>query len=205
LPSLCRILHVGYILLMDTLDAPDAEFGTKMARLMHTAQSRDIKTSVDIVTETGDRARRLAPPALKYANYCIINESEAETITGVPLRTKDGALLPENMPAALRAMKEMGVSTWAVIHCPEAGYGMDEHGDFVSVPSLNLPDNYIKGTVGAGDAYCSGVLYAAWKGENLKSALELGTAAAACSLSEPGAAEGMRSAAEARALYESMR
>lgn len=199
------ILHVGYILLMDALDTPDDEYGTKMARLMHTAQNRGIKTSVDIVTETGDRARRLAPPALKYADYCIINESEAEAVTGVPLRAKDGVLLPENMPAALRAMKEMGVSTWAVIHCPESGYGLDEHGNFVVVPSLNLPDGYIKGSVGAGDAYCSGVLYAAWRGDDLKSALELGTAAAACSLSEAGAAEGMRTAAEARALYESMR
>lgn len=200
-----EILHVGYILLMDTLDAADDEYGTKMARLLHTAQSHGFKTSVDVVTETGDRARRLAPPALKYADYCIINESEAETITGVQLRAKDGTLLSENMPEALRVMKEMGVSTWAVIHCPESGYGMDENGNFVAVPSLNLPDGYIKGTVGAGDAYCSGVLYAAWKGENLASALKLGTAAAACSLSQPGAAEGMRTAAEAMALYESMR
>lgn len=199
------MLHVGYILLLDALDAPDDEYGTKMARLMHSAQSRGIKTSVDIVTETGDRARRLAPPALKYADYCIINESEAEAVTGVPLRAEDGTLLAENMPAALQAMKALGVSTWAVIHCPESGYGLDENDNFIVVPSLKLPDGYIKGSVGAGDAYCSGVLYAAWKGEDLKSALELGTAAAVCSLSEPGSTEGVRSAAAARALYESMR
>ena len=59
--------------------------------------------------------------------------------------------------------------------------------------------------MGAGDAFCSGVLYAAWKGESLKSAIELGTASAACSLSQPGATEGMRTEAEARELYNSLR
>ena len=199
------LLHIGYILLLDSLDAPDGEYGTKMARLLHTAKEHGLKTSVDVVTETGGRAKLLAPPALKYADYCIINESEAEAITGVALRNADGALLKENMPAALSALKTMGVSAWAVIHCPELGCGMDEDGNFVCVPSLKLPEGYIKGSVGAGDAFCSGVLYAAWKGESLKSALELGAAAAACSLSQPGSTEGMRSAAEARALYESLR
>ncbi|MBQ9951464.1 MAG: carbohydrate kinase family protein [Clostridia bacterium] len=199
------LLHVGYILLLDALDQPDDEFGTKMARLLHTAQSHGIRTSVDIVTETGDRTGRLAPPALRYADYCIINETEATGVTGVPLRTEDGALLTENMPLALQKMKELGVSTWAVIHCPEAGFGLDENNQFVTVPSLKLPEGYIKGSVGAGDAFCSGVLYAAWKGETLTSALELGTATAACSLSEPGSTEGVRTAVEARRLYESMR
>ena len=47
--------------------------------------------------------------------------------------------------------------------------------------SLALPEGYIKGTVGAGDAFCSGVLYGAWRGMDLAEAIELGTAAAACS------------------------
>jgi len=39
-------LHIGYILLLDALDAEDAEFGTKMARLLFNARERGIKTSV---------------------------------------------------------------------------------------------------------------------------------------------------------------
>ncbi len=62
-----------------------------------------------------------------------------------------------------------------------------------------------KGIAVAGDAYCSGVLYAAWKGDALKSALELGTAAAACSLSQPGSTEGMHSADKACALCDALR
>ena len=102
-------------------------------------------------------------------------------------------------------MKELGVSTWAVIHCPEVGFGLDENDNLVEVPSLKLPSGYIKGTVGAGDAFCSGVLYAAWKGQDLKSAIELGTASAVCSLSQPGATEGMCKAEEALQVYNELR
>ena len=191
-----EILHVGYILLLDALDQADGEYGTKMARLLAEAQSRGIRTSIDVVTESGDRFRTLVPPALRYTDYCVINELEAQQITGVLLRDEEEKLYPEHMEEALRKMKELGVSTWAVIHCPEGGYGLDEKNHFLTVRSLNLPEGYIKGTVGAGDAFCAGVLYGAEKGWSLAESVRLGTCAAAASLSEAGATEGMRPAAE---------
>jgi hypothetical protein len=106
------------------------------------------------------------------------------------LRNTAGELLVDCIPLALRRLKELGVSTWAVIHCPEGGYGIDEKGAYVSADSLHLTDGYIKGTVGAGDAFCAGVLYGAYCGYSLGVAIELGTAAAACSLSESGAERG---------------
>ena len=199
------MLHIGYILLLDALDAPDGEYGTKMARLLHTARQRGIKTSIDVVTEASERFGRIISPALRYTDYCIINEVEAQATTGVRLTEENGLLRREALPEALGALKKLGVSTWAVIHSPEGGFGLDENNAYVEVPSLKLPQGYIKGSVGAGDAFCSGVLYAAWKGLPLAQAIELGTACAACSLSQPGATEGMRSCAEALRLYRELR
>ena len=199
------ILHIGYILLLDALDAADAEFGTKLARLLHDARARGIRTSVDVVTEPGERSRRIVAPALKYADYCVINEAEAQAVTGVPLVGADGRLIRENLRPALEALRGMGVAAWAVIHSPEGGFGLDERGEYAEVAGLRLPEGYIKGSVGAGDAFCSGVLYAAWKGQGLAEALELGTAAAACSLSQPDATGGMRNVGEAMALYRALR
>ena len=93
-----NIFHIGYILLLPNLDQPDAEFGTKMARLLHKAQSKGMKTSIDVVSESGDRFCKLVPPALKYTDYCVINELEAQQTTGVLLRDEDGKLHTENMP-----------------------------------------------------------------------------------------------------------
>lgn len=197
-----ELLHVGYILLLDALDREDAEYGTKMARLLAEARRRGLKTSIDVVTETGDRFRTLVPPALRYTDYCVINELEAQQITGVPLRDESEKLYPENMKEALEQMKELGVSTWAVIHCPEGGYGLDEENRYVSLPSLRLPEGYIKGTVGAGDAFCAGVLYGAQKRWALPESIRLGTCAAAASLSEPGASEGVGTAEEVLKLWD---
>lgn len=199
------LLHIGYILLLDALDAPDDEYGTKLARLLHMAKARGIKTSIDVVTEAGERFQRIVTPALRFTDYCVINEAEAQATTGIPLVDDAGRLIRENIKTALERMKTLGVSTWAVIHCPEGGFGLDENDDYVEIPGLKLPEGYIKGSVGAGDAFCSGVLYAAWKGMKLNEAIVLGTAAAACSLSQPGATEGMRSYEEAMRLYRSLR
>ncbi len=198
-------LHAGYLLFLDELDGPDEEFGTKMARLLASAKKRSISTSIDLVSGTADRFKAVVPPALKYTDYCIINETEAEGLTDIPLRRK-GNVCEENMLLALRAIKDMGVSRWAVIHAPEGGYGLDcSFGKIVRIKSLSLPEGFIKGTTGAGDAFCSGVLYAAYIGKSLTEAIELGTGCAACSLSEPGATEGMRSYEKVLEFYKKMR
>ena len=199
------ILHIGYILLLNALDQPDGEYGTKMARLLHHAQQRGIKTSIDVVSEASDRFVALVRPALKYTDYCIINEIEAQQTTGVLLRDASGALKRENLPEALKQMKALGVSTWAVIHAPEGGFGLNEKGEYFEIDSLRLPQGFIQGTVGAGDAFCAGVLYGAEMKWPLDQSIRLGVAAAACSLSEPGATEGMRSAADAMRLYQELR
>jgi sugar/nucleoside kinase (ribokinase family) len=199
------ILHIGYILLLDELDKPDDEFGTKMARLLASAKSRGIKTSIDVVSDSEGRFKAVVPPALKFTDYCIINEIEAQCTTGIALRDDNG-VLEENVNLALYAIKAMGVSKWVVVHAAEGGYGIDcTNGEIVKIKSLCLPDGYIKGTNGAGDAFCSGVLYAAWMGKSLSEAIELGIGCAACSLSEPGAADGMRPLEEVLKLYEKMK
>ena len=201
----CDLLHIGYILLLNALDQEDAEYGSKMARLLHHAQQRGIKTSVDVVSEASDRFQRLVVPALKYTDYCIINEIEAGQTTGIPLRNEKDELIRENIPKALKRIKELGVSTWAVIHSPEGGFGLDENDNYVERESLHLPEGYIKGSVGAGDAFCAGVLCGAEKGEALDSAIELGIASAAASLSEASATDGMGSEKEVRELYAQLR
>jgi sugar/nucleoside kinase (ribokinase family) len=197
-----KIMHIGYILLLDTLDQPDREYGTKMARLLAGAQKRGIQTSIDVVSEMGGRFETVVPPALKYTDYCIINELEAQQITGIPLREEGGRLLEENVPAALEKMVSMGVRRWAVIHAPEGGFGIGPKDKLAQVKSLDLPSGFIKGTVGAGDAFCAGVLYGAYRGAPLATSIKMGIAAASCSLSKEGSVDGIPSAKEALKLYE---
>ncbi|HBU11707.1 MAG TPA: carbohydrate kinase family protein [Clostridiales bacterium] len=197
-----ELFHIGYILLLDTLDEPDATYGTRMARLLKQARDHGKKTSVDIVSEASDRFKKLVPPALRYVDYCVINELEAQQATGICLRDSGGALARENMVAALSALFGMGVSTWAVIHAPEGAFAMDGAGTYIEKPGARLPKGYIKGTVGAGDAFCAGILYAAYSEKPLDEALTMGHASAVCSLAGEDTTSGMREMAQAVALYE---
>ena len=197
-----EIFHIGYILLLDALDAEDPEYGTKMAKLLAEAQRRGLKTSIDVVSESGNRFKKIVSPALKYTDYCVINELEAQQITGVTLRDEDGKLYEENMKAALEAIKALGVSTWAVIHCPEGAYSLDEANEYFSTPSVPMPKRDIKGTVGAGDAFCSGILYGAWKKWSLKESIRLANCCAVAALSERGATEGLASIEEVMKFEE---
>ena len=58
------IFHIGYILLLPALDQEDPVYGTAMAKLLHRVQQMGIKTSIDVVSESGDRFARLVTPAL---------------------------------------------------------------------------------------------------------------------------------------------
>ena len=138
--------------------------------------------------------------ALKYTDICCINESEAEAVTGITM-TKDGEIIPEKVFEAIEKIKELGVSKWIVIHAPKCGFGLDcETGEKVTVPSLKLPKGYIKGSTGAGDAYCSGILYSAHEDKSLEEAMKFARCSAACSLSENNGTDGMRSADKVIAL-----
>ncbi len=199
-----RILHIGYVLLLDALDESDVEYGTRMARILADAQKAGLRTSIDVVSEAGERFRKLVPPSLRYTDYCVINEVEAQQVTGVTLRDANGRVVERNMPEALRAIKTAGVTTWAAIHCPEGSYGLDEHDVYTALPSLKLPQGHIKGTTGAGDAFCAGVLYGAHEGWTLQDALRLGTATAAGSLSRPDATSGIMPAQATMDMYRAM-
>ena len=67
---------------------------------------------------------------------------------------------------------------------------------------MNLPGGFIKGTTGAGDAYCSGILYGAYMDMSLYEAMILARATAACSLSESNGTDGMLPYSEAMNLNE---
>ena len=84
------IFHLEYLLLLGTLDQPDEDYGTKAAKVLATAQKYEMETSVDMVSEEGNRYQKVVWPALKYTDYCVVNEVEGTGVTGIQLYDKDG-------------------------------------------------------------------------------------------------------------------
>src|SRR5438552_11752773 len=116
-----RIFHLGYLLLLDSLDEPDARYGTKAARLLAMAQAAGLKTSVDVVSEDSDRFSKIVNPALRYVDYCILNEIEAGKTTGFKVRLLDGRLDTVALRHAAGALLQQGVRELVGIDFLERG------------------------------------------------------------------------------------
>ena len=199
----CIIFHIGYILLLDRFDEDDAEYGTVMARFLQDVQARGIKTSIDVVSENSDRYKQKVLPALKYCNYAILNEVESGMLTDLPAYDEQGNLLVDNIEKTMRYMAQQGVKDKVIVHCKRAGFCYDVPTDtFTAVPSLKIPKEEIKGSVGAGDAFCAGSLYGIYNGYSDKQILEFAASAAACNLFSENSVDGMRCKEDVQKMAE---
>lgn len=199
----CDILHIGYIHLLEKFDAKDPKYGTVMARFLHDVQSAGIRTSIDMVSDSSADFAGIVIPALKYCNYVIINEIECSSVWGIEPRDASGRLIVANIKDAMERMAQHGVKDKVIVHAKEAAFLLDvESGDFSSLGSFILPSSEIKGSVGAGDAFCAGALYGLFNGYTDMGILEFASSAAACSLFAANAVDGMRSRNEIIKLYD---
>ncbi len=188
----CKIFHIGYILLLDIFDMEDEEYGTAMARLLSEVQGLGIKTSIDAVSDSsGDFPKKLKP-ALKYTDYCILNEVECCNIWGLEPYKGNGELDVNAVKEAMTLTLNAGVREKVIVHCKKSGFCLNKNRKFTAIASLNIPKEEIKGSVGAGDAFCAGSLYGIYKGFKDAEILEFASAAAACNLFSENSVDGMK-------------
>jgi sugar/nucleoside kinase (ribokinase family) len=188
-----RILHLGYLMLLDRLDAPDpAQPGRSAgAAVLEKARAAGLLTSVDVVTDLGPRLSTVVKPALAHADFFIANELESGAIAGIAARD-GGVLLRDALPRIADALLRLGVRRIVVIHAPEGAYWMGRDGDALFQPSLKVPQEFIRGTAGAGDAFASGILYGIHEGWTARRSLELAVANAAMCLGDPTCTAGLK-------------
>jgi len=187
--------HLGYLNLLDAMYQPDEQFGTAAARFLARIRERNIQTSIDLVSEDSDRYLQIVSPALRFASYCIINDFEAERLSGIPIR-REKALILANLKRIASAILSLGVEAMVVIHFPEGAYLLARDGGEILQPSLELPASYIVGSTGAGDSFCAGVIYGLSKGWSPDKALRFAACAGSMNLSDLTTTGGIRPAAE---------
>jgi sugar/nucleoside kinase (ribokinase family) len=203
-----KIFHLGYLLLLDRLDAPSATHGTVAAEVLARAQDAGLKTSIDTVSEDSDRFAKIVLPALKHVDVCIMNEFEAARVTGRRVRIGDAhssapgasGLDRKELRIAMEQMLEAGVRERVVIHFPEGGCALGRDGAWHEHGSVQLPGEYIKGAAGAGDAFTAGVLLGWHEGKPVEEWLRIGVCAAAANLSDETCTGGIKPLAECLAL-----
>lgn len=193
--SRARIFHLGYLLLLDGLDAPSTTHGTVAAEVLARAQEAGMKTSIDVVSEDSDRFPKIVLPALPYVDVCVMNEFEAGRVTGRKIRV--GEILDYGeLRLAMQALLDAGVKERVVVHYPEGGCALGKGGDWDEHGSVCLPADYIVGAAGAGDAFTAGTLLGWHEGLPVREWLRQGVCAAAANLSDETCTGGVGTLAE---------
>ena len=171
-----KYFYLAYLLLLDTLDGDDPEFGTQAVRVLDRAGKLGYETVVDFVSEAPEKFRAKVLPALPYIDHLIVNEVETACCSGDPLRDEAGKILWRKLPDAVKFLFSRGVRRTVVIHFPEGACAGTPDGQYLYMPSFFARKSDIVGTNGAGDAFCAGVMYALHEGWELRDALKLGGA-----------------------------
>ncbi len=184
-----KMLHLGYFLLLEKVDRGDG------LRILKAAKEQGILTSLDMVSDARGNCQAVKD-CLPYTDNLIINELEAGMLTGMEPTT-------ENLPKLAEAIKKMGVCHRVIIHTPAVGVCYSNNGSY-TLPSAELPKGFIKGTTGAGDAFCAGALLSIYRGLSELEILARAERAAVASLTAPDSIGGMRTEAEIDALFATL-
>jgi sugar/nucleoside kinase (ribokinase family) len=194
-----KLLHLGYLLLLDRLDRPSRTHGTRAGMVLARAQRVGLLTSIDVVSEDTDRYRSIVLPALRWVDYLFANEFETEKLTGLRVRGPRGRLLPGRIRAAATRLLRGGVRQ-VVLHFGEGAGAFAADGSFAWQGSVRLPRSEIAGSTGAGDAFAAGFLLGVHEELPIPEALRYGVSVAAASLRAPGASRGIGRLARCLAL-----
>lgn len=183
-----KILHLGYFLLLQKVDDGDG------LKILQKAQEYGIETSIDLVSENSNRYG-LVLPCLPYTDYLIVNELEAGNLAGMEP-------LDENLCAIARKLKDLGVRKKVIIHKPDRSVCCSDAGVTV-LGSYILPDGYIQGTTGAGDAFCAGALYGIYNGWTDETIMAFASGCAVMALGSADATSGMKTETEIKDFCKS--
>ena len=186
-----KILHLGYLLLLDSLDDVKSDGRTNASVLLEKARALGFMTSVDLVSENSDRFRKIIISSLPHIDVLFCNEYEAGKLTDINIDT--GNLDLAKVKEIICRLLSYGVREWIILHFPEGCVAGNPQGDIIVHGSVNMPGELIIGATGAGDAFAAGTLYGLHEDWPMEKCLELGVCSAAMSLTAAGCSEGIRS------------
>lgn len=179
-----RILHLGLLGLHQCLDGPWNGDPNGWVTVLKKAKAAGLETNVELVSIEGDRVRNSCLPCLPHLDTLIVNDHEIGGLADIPTVTNgrtDAAMCREAAQWAL----EKGSMQLVAVHFPEGAVCVTRGGQTFERKSVPVPPETIGSTVGAGDAFAAGMLYALHEDWPMPNALELGHAAAATSLRSP--------------------
>jgi sugar/nucleoside kinase (ribokinase family) len=176
--SNAKIFFLGNLLHLDKLDSDDDEYGMRSARVLKMLSDKGFKTAVDLVSVKSDDFAKVVKYCLKYIDYMVINEIEAQSMSNLIIRDESNNLNKENLIKSGEFLINSGIRELLVIHYPEGSYAIDKDRNVFFQDSYKVQKEDIKSAVGCGDAFNAAVLYSLHENLPIQEALKIGNASA---------------------------
>jgi sugar/nucleoside kinase (ribokinase family) len=177
----CRVLHLGLLGLHRHLDNPWRGDPNGWVTILKKARSVGLETNVELVSIEADRVRQVCSPCLPYLDTLIVNDHEIGGLAAIPTVT-DGRTDRSLCREAAQAVLDQGNMRLVAVHYPEGAVCVTRDEKVLESPSVPVPPESIGSSVGAGDAFAAGMLWALHEGWPAEHALQLAHAVAASSL-----------------------
>ncbi|WP_101776268.1 carbohydrate kinase family protein [Pasteurella oralis] len=146
-----KIAHIAYLpLLPQLLDV--AQLKNTLTQL----HQQGLLISIDLVSVSDKHIFiQQIQPILPFVDYVIINDVEAKWLTDC----EHLASTPEVLQQMAAQIIAQGVRDTVIVHEPKWAVATNKQGEQIGVPSYWVEKKHVISTLGAGDAFCTGVLY----------------------------------------------
>jgi sugar/nucleoside kinase (ribokinase family) len=170
-----KIFYLAYLFLLDGLEKENSKFGYAAAEALSIMKERGYVNVVDMVSKSSG-SPDIVISSLKYIDHLVVNEVETGFISGVAVRDSDGKICKDLLIEAGKKIIDMGLQHSLVVHFPEGAFAISTDKNWTYEPSFKKDSEKIRGSNGAGDAFCAGFLYALHENIDLHTALKIGSA-----------------------------
>ena len=185
-----RIFYLGYLLLLDKLDTIESDGGSRFGRVLRMAREAGMTTVADAVTAPHPEFESIIASATREVDFLVLNEWEAGTATRRSLLDADRPNWSEIRSAAKQLLAK-GDARAIIIHFPCGAYAKTRDGDETIQGCVKLPQSEIRGSVGAGDAFCAGVIHGIHEGYDMSRTLKTAACLAASCLRDATTSDGI--------------
>lgn len=175
------MLHLGLLGVHKALDSPWEKEANGWVAVLKAAKAAGLQTNIELVSIQPARNRELCLPCLPYLDTLIVNDQEIGGLADINT-LPDGQVCVDSCIAAAKHILKQGAMHTVVVHHPHGSVCLQRDEEIILTPSFDVPAGDIVSSVGAGDAFASGVLYGLHENWDINRSLELAHAAAAASL-----------------------
>lgn len=182
-----QLFYLGYIMLLEQMDRLQADGTTFAADVLQQARRNGMVTCVDLVSAAHTEFSQIVAASAPQIDYLVLNETEAARATGIEHLQDMHAFLSR----ASRKLITLGVNKAVIIHMPGVAIWADADGREFWSHALPIAEENIVSPVGAGDAFCAGILFGIHESFEPEKTMKLAHAMAAANLAVPTANGGI--------------